>query len=324
MCKWMMGVFAMVPALAGASGALAAEAWPAKTVRVVVPTPPAGAPDRVTRTITERLSKKWGVPVVVENRPGAGHLLGTEQVAAAPGDGYTMLSTFTVHVQAPFLYKSLRFDPVKDFVAVSQTVAVDSVIVVRGDSPHRSLRDFLDAAKVANPPFAYGTTGEGTTFHLYGVALAKVAGAKLLAVPYKGEAQALSDLLGGQIPSTFGTLSTMLPMIRAGRVRALAVAGAERTPALPDLPTFPELGVPQLDARGWFGILAPAATPRDVVARVSADTAEILRTPEVAKLLADQGLIPVGSTPAVFAARIRSDLEKWQRLIADAGMPLLD
>jgi tripartite-type tricarboxylate transporter receptor subunit TctC len=318
-------MFAVVSALAtAASHVVAAEPWPAKAVRFIVPTAPAGGPDRVTRTITERLTKKWGVPAVVENRPGAALIVGTEHVAGSAPDGYTLLSTFTTHVQAPFLFKSLRFDPIKDFVAVSQTVAVDTVIAVRGDSPYRSLKEFLDAARVARDPFAYGTTGEGSTFHLYGVALAKAARANLLAVPYKGEAQALADLLGGQIPSSFGTLSTMMPMIRAGRVRALAVAGAERTPALPDLPTFPELGVPQLDARGWFGIFAPAGTPRDVVARISADIGEILRDPEVAKILADQGLIPVGSTPAAFSARVLSDFDKWRQLISDAGIPRQD
>jgi tripartite-type tricarboxylate transporter receptor subunit TctC len=319
--KRLLSLLALTSMMAAsASSALAADPWPSKIVRFVVPTAPAGGPDRVARILADKLGKKWGVPVVVENRPGAALLLGTEHVARSAPDGYTYLLTFTTHVQAPFLFRNLRFDPIKNFVAVAQTVSVDTVIAVRADSPYRTLKDFIKAAKEANQPLTYGTNGQGSTFHLYGEALAKAAGVNLLHVPYKGEAQALGGLLGSEIVSSWGTLSTMLPMIKTGRVRALAVAGSDRTPVMPELPTFPELGVAQLDVRGWFGILAPAGTPADIVKRVSADVAEVLRTPEVQKSLTDQGLRPVDSTPEEFAARIANDLEKWRNLVQQAGV----
>jgi tripartite-type tricarboxylate transporter receptor subunit TctC len=319
--KKLLGLFALASIIAAStSTALAADPWPSKMVHFVVPTAAAGGPDRVARVLADRLSKKWGVAVVVENRPGAALLVGTEHVARSAPDGYTYLLTFSTHVQAPFLFRNLRFDPIKDFAAVTQTVSVDTVIAVRADSPHRTLNDFIKAAKEANQPLTYGSNGQGSTFHLYGEALGKASGVKLLHVPYKGEAQALSGLLGNEIESSFGTLSTMLPMIRTGKVRALAVAGPDRTPVMPELPTFPELGVPQLNVRGWFGMLAPAGTPINIVKRVSADVAEVLRTPDVEKSLADQGLRPAYSTPEEFSARIASDFEMWRTLIQQAGV----
>ena len=310
-------IAAIVLALGFASAA-SAQAWPTKTVKFVMPSPPASSPDRTTRWFAERLSQKWGVPVVVENRPGATAMVGTEYVARQPADGHTFLSTFTSFVQAPILFPNCPYDPEKDFAPVTQTMTAEVILAVRADSPYKTFADFVAGAK--RDKLSYGSFGNGSSFHIYGETVKKSLGLDIAHVPYKGEALILNDLLGGQITASFNSIGTALPQIRAGKVRGLALVGSSRSAALPDIPTFPELGIATLNGGAWFGVFAPVATPKAIVERVSADINAILAQPDTQKWLRDQGLEPTGMTPERFTQFIRADLAKWRRMIADVGI----
>ena len=302
------------------SSAYAQEPWPSKPVRFIVPSNAGGSPDRVTRLIAERLARKWGQPTLVENKAGATSIIGTEYVAKAAPDGYTLLSTFTSFVQVPALFKRLPYDTERDLVPVTQTVGVDVLFLVRADSPYKSLREFAAAAKSAKPPMSYGSFGNGSSFHIYGEKLRAALGIDLTHVPYKGELPSTTDLLGGQLSSSFASIGTALPFLKDGRLRALGVASAQRSSVLPDIPTLAEQGVRLPEATGWFGILAPAGTPPAVVQQIALDVREVLAQPEVAKTLRDQGLEPVASTPQAFQTRLRSDLAQWKQLLPEVGI----
>ena len=294
------------------------QAWPTKPVRFVLPSPPASSPDRYTRYLAEKLTQKWGVPVVVENKPGATAMIGTEYVAKQPADGYTLLSTFTSYVQAPILFPNAPYDPEKDFAPVTQTMTAEVILEVRADSPYKTFADLIAAAKTGN--LSYGSFGNGSSFHIYGETVKRAMGVDMTHVPYKGEALILTDLLGGQITAGFNSIGTALPQIRAGKIRPLAVAAAVRSRALPDVPTFPELGIAKLNGGAWFGIFAPAGTPKPVVEKISADINFYLNTPEMQKWLRDQGLEPTGMTPDQFTQFIKSDLAKWRQMIGELGI----
>jgi len=315
--KTTLRLFSLSACLLVACGVAHAQAWPTKPVKFVMPSPPASSPDRYTRYLAERLSQKWGVPVVVENKPGATAMIGTEFVAKSPADGYTLLSTFTSYVQAPILFKA-PYDPEKDFAPVTQTMLAEVIMEVRADSPYRTLADVVAAAKAG--PLSYGSFGAGSSFHIYGETVKRTMGIDMTHVPYKGEALILTDLLGGQISVGFNSIGTALPQIKAGKVRPIALVGSTRSKALPDVPTFPELGVPKLNGGAWFGIFAPAGTPRPVVEKISADINFYLNTPEMQKWLRDQGLEPTGMTPDQFTQFIKADLAKWRQLIAELGI----
>lgn len=308
---------ALLLSLGFASGAWA-QAWPTKTVKFVMPSPPASSPDRTTRWFAERLSQKWGVPVVVENRPGATAMVGTEYVAKQPADGHTFLSTFTSFVQAPILFPNCPYDPERDFAPVTQTMTAEVILAVRADSPYKSFADLVAGAK--RERLSYGSFGNGSSFHIYGETVKKSLGLDIAHVPYKGEALILNDLLGGQITASFNSIGTALPQVKAGKVRGLALVGSARSAALPDIPTFPELGIATLNGGAWFGVFAAAATPKAIVERVSADINAILAQPETQKWLRDQGLEPTGMTPDRFTQFIRADLAKWRKMIADVGI----
>lgn len=303
----------LVPALAQA------QAWPTKPVKFVMPSPPASSPDRYTRLLAEKLSQKWGVPVVVENKPGATAMIGTEFVSKQPADGYTLLSTFTSFVQAPILFPNAPYDPEKDFAPVTQTMLAEVIMEVHADSPYRTFADVIAAAK-AGPRLSYGSFGNGSSFHIYGETVKRTMGVEMTHVPYKGEALILNDLLGGQINVGFNSIGTALPQIKAGKVRPLAIVSASRSKALPDVPTFPELGVPKLNGGAWFGIFAPAGTPKAVVEKISADINFFLNQPDMQKWLRDQGLEPTGMTPDQFTQFIKADLAKWRQLITELGI----
>ncbi len=307
------------------AGATAATSeWPSRPVKFVVPSNAGGGPDRVTRMIAERLSKKWGQAVIVENRAGATSIIGTDHVAKSPPDGYTMLSTFTSFVQVPALFKKVPYDTERDLQAVAQTVSVEVLFLVRADSPYRKLEDFIAAAKTASPPMSYGSFGNGSSFHIYGEKLSKAAGIHLTHVPYKGESPALSDLLGGQLSSTFASVGTALPFVKAGRLRPLGLVADSRSKVVPDVPTFEELKVPMPAVSGWFGILAPSGTPSAIVEKVSADVREILAQPDMTQTLREQGLEPASTTPQQFQQRIRNDLKRWAELLPEVGIQQAD
>ncbi len=301
------------------STAAVGQTYPAKLVKFVMPAAPGSAPDRVSRVLADRLGTQWGVPVVVENRPGGTGTVGSEYVARSAPDGYTVLFAFTSVIQAPALLPKVPYDIERDFQAVSLVARTPIVLVVRADSPFRTLADFVNAAR-GGAPASYGTFGNGSSYHIYGETFKRAANIELIHVPYKGEALALTDLLGGQILSSFGSVGLTSPHIRAGKVRALGVVAPARSPALPDVPTFTEQGYPKLDVVGWFGVLVPAATPRAVVEKLSADINGVMAREDVAKPLRDSGIEPVGTTPDRYAEILRTDTAKWRQMIQEAGI----
>ena len=316
---WVIAVTLAVFTVAPIQVLHSADLWPTKPVRIVLPSHVGGgAPERVVRMLADKLGTKWGVPVTLEFKPGAGLILGTEYVARAIPDGYTLLSTLTAHVQTPFLFKKLPFDTIRDFAPVSQTVSVDMVYVVKSEAPYRTMKDFLAAAKNANPPLSYGSTGQGSSYHLFGFALSSANGANMLHVPYRGEVLALTDVLAGRIDSSFGSFPSTLPHIKSGRLRALAVVGTDSSTVLPGLPSINEFGIPKLHS--WFGILAPRGTPTDVVQKIYVGIREVLTDADVAKSLSDQGIRSVASSPEDFAKLIETELGNWRKIIAQTGL----
>ena len=315
-----LGFGALLMATLAAPSMAQQAPWPSRPVKFIVPSNAGGSPDRVTRLVAERLSKKWGQPVVVDNKAGATSIIGTDFVAKSPADGYTLLSTFTSFVQVPALFRKVPYDTERDLLPVTQTVSVDVLYLVRADSPYKNLREIAAAAKTARPPLSYGSFGNGSSFHIYGEQMSKALGIELTHVPYKGELPSTTDLLGGQLDSSFASIGTALPFLKAGRLRPLALVSTARSKVLPEVPTFGELGVAMPDVTGWFGVLAPAGTPAPIVQKVAADIREVLSQPDVVQTLRDQGLEPVASAPDAFEKRIRSDLAQWKKLLPEVGI----
>ena len=303
--------------------AQSANVWPTKPVKIIMPSLPAGSPDRVTRMVAEKLAIRWGQPVTVEYKPGATTVIGTDFVARAPADGYTLLSTFTSLVQAPALLPKVPWDPERDFTPIVQFIRSEVVLLVRSDSPYKSITEFIQGAKVAKAsgaPLNYASFGNASSFHIYGETLKRGAGIDLTHIPYKGESASIVDLIGGQVVSSFNSIGTAMPHIKSGRVRALALVGSVRSKVLPEVPTFGEAGVAKLDTSGWFGMLAPAGTPRSIVDKIAADTEQILALPEITEALRGQGLEPTGLGPDAFARFLREDLMRWKTLIQEVGI----
>lgn len=308
---------------AGTSVAQTPAPWPTKPVKIIMPSLPAGSPDRVTRMVAEKLSVRWGQPVVVEYKPGATTVIGTDFVARAPADGYTLLSTFTSLVQAPALLPKVPWDAERDFTPIVQLIRSEVILLVRSDSPYKTLSEFIAGAKTAKAngaPLNYASFGNASSFHIYGEALKRGAGIDLTHIPYKGESASIVDLIGGQVVSSFNSIGTAMPHIKSGRVRPLALVGSVRSKVLPDVPTFSEAGVAKLDTSGWFGMLAPAGTPRSIVDKIANDTAQILALPEVTETLRGQGLEPTGLGPDAFARFLHEDLLRWKSLTQELGI----
>jgi tripartite-type tricarboxylate transporter receptor subunit TctC len=303
-----------------ASGAVLAQSFPSKAVKFVMPAAPGSSPDRVSRLMAQRLGTLWGVPVIVENRPGGTGTVGSEYVMRSAPDGYTALFAFTSVIQAPALLPKVPYDIEKDFAPVSLVAYAPVTLSVRADSPFRTLADLLAAAKNPASPVSYGTFGIGSTFHIYGETLRRAANVHMVMIPYKGEALALTDLLGGQIQATWASLGLISPHVAAGRVRALAIAQPARSKVIPDVPTFSELGFPQVGTVTWFGVLLPAATPHSIVQKMSTDINRVLAQPEVANALTQTGIEPAGTTPERFAEVLKIDSVKWRQMILEAGI----
>ena len=308
---------------AGNSVAQTSAPWPTKPVKIIMPSLPAGSPDRVTRMVAEKLSVRWGQPVVVEYKPGATTVIGTDFVARAPADGYTLLSTFTSLVQAPALLPKVPWDAERDFTPIVQLIRSEVILLVRSESPYKTLGEFIAGAKTAKAngaPLNYASFGNASSFHIYGEALKRGAGIDLTHIPYKGESASIVDLIGGQVVSSFNSIGTAMPHIKSGRVRPLALVGSVRSKVLPEVPTFGEAGVAKLDTSGWFGMLAPAGTPRSIVDKIANDTAQILALPEVTETLRGQGLEPTGLGPDAFARFLHEDLLRWKSLTQELGI----
>lgn len=302
-------------ALCVAPGLTNAQSWPTKTVTIVVPFPAGGTTDVLARAVSSKLSTAIGQPVIVDNKPGAGATLGADLVAKAPADGHTLLMGAVHHTVATSVYKSLRYNFEKDFAPITTVALVPNVLTVSAKSPYATVKDVVAAAKANPEKLAYGSNGNGTAQHMIGTQFQMETGAKLLHVPYKGSAPLTTDLLGGQVDLSFDTVTPVLPFIKDGKLKALAVTTARRSSALPNVPTLQEAGVPNLAIGTWFGLLAPAATPKAVVTRLNNEVVKIIQSPEFKKQMADIGAEPVGNKPEEMARQIREETEKFAQLV---------
>ena len=297
--------------------------YPQKPIRIVVAYTPAGATDILARVIGQKMNEAWGQPVIIDNRPGANGNIGTEYAAKATADGYTLLMvTAGTHGINPGLYRKLGFDAIKDFSPVSLVAMVPNIFVVNNVVPVKDLKEFIAYAKANPGKLNYGSPGNGSTAHLSMELFKSMTGIQMLHIPYKGSAGVLADLIGGQIVATMDNMPPYVPQVKAGKIRALAVSPTRRSPAVPDVPTVAEAGVPGYDSGAWFGLVAPAHTPKDIVNKLSRETARILKLPDVSARLVELGAEPVGGTPEQFAAHIKAEIAKWAKVIKDANVEL--
>jgi tripartite-type tricarboxylate transporter receptor subunit TctC len=306
--------------LAAAGIAHAQDAFPSRPVHVLVPFAPGGAVDIVARTLGDELSSRWGRAVVVENRPGAGGVVASEAEAKAAPDGYTLILVATGHALNPHLYAKLPYDSFNDFTPISLIGTSPNMLLVRADSPFKTLTDLIAAARARPGQITYGHAGNGTSPHLAGELLKYMAKIDITPIPYKGGAPALTDLIGGHIPMTFNNIPESIAQIMAGTVRPLGMTTAVRSPVLPDVPTIAEAGLPGFDTGVWWGLLGPGGLPPDITAKLAKDTADAVNAAAVKTRLIALGATPVGSSPAQFAALIRADYEKWGPIIKAAGI----
>ena len=291
------------------------QAFPARPVRLVVPFPPGGPVDTVARTVAQRLTEAWGQTVVVDNRPGAGGQVGADNAAKSPGDGYTVLVCSIHHTVLPALKPKLPYDIEKDFVPLSFGARFPIVLVAHPSVEAKSLTELIALAKRSPGKLNYGSSGNGGGTHLAGELFNLQAGTQILHVPYKGSAPAMGDLLGGQVQLMFADAPTALPQVRAGKVRALGVAQAQRSELFPAVPTFGEAGLPGYEAYSWAGFVAPAGTPRDVAARLSQDIARVLALPDVKARLHDAGAEAAPGSADEFGRFLSAELAKWGRVV---------
>ncbi|MCU0973209.1 MAG: tripartite tricarboxylate transporter substrate binding protein [Burkholderiales bacterium] len=300
-----------------------AERWPTRPIRMIVPFAPGGTTDIIARIIAPRMAEGLGQPVVVENRPGAGGNVGAEQVARAAPDGYTMLlgtpGPLATNVS---LMKQMPYDPAKDFTAIGQVVSVQSVVVVNAQQPFQTLADLVAYAKRNPGKLTYGSGGAGSSPHLAGELLKAQAGIFMVHLPYRGDALAVNDLLGGQISAMVANIAGVLPHVKSGKLRALAVAGPKRSPLLPEVPTVSESGLPNYSVTGWAGLVAPAGTPAPIVAKLNAELNRVLNSPDVAERIAQQAAEPAPGSAAAFDSFIRSELSRWAEVIKRSRITL--
>ena len=307
-------------ALAAAPLAAQAQAFPTKSLTMVVPFSPGGTTDILARVVGQFMSKDLGQPVIVDNRPGAGGNIGAQMVARAAPDGYTLLmGPVGTHAINQSLYKKLAFDPIKDFAPVSRVALVPNLLVANPAQPYKTVKELIAYAKANPGKVSFASSGSGTSIHLSGEMFQQMAKVEMQHIPYKGSAPALTDLLGGQTAIMFDNMPSVIGHVRAGKLRPIAVTTPQRSPALPDVPTIAESGVPGYSATSWFGILVPAGTPAPVVARLNASILKALADPEVKKKLAEQGAEAHGEKPEQFAEFIRSETAKWGQTVKVSG-----
>ncbi|HZN26342.1 MAG TPA: tripartite tricarboxylate transporter substrate binding protein [Burkholderiales bacterium] len=306
-----------------AAGHAYAQAWPTKPIRMILPFPPGGTTDILGRVAAQKLSEALGQQVVPDNRPGAAGNIGTEFVAKAPPDGYTLVtapgSTLTIH---PSLYSKLGFDPLRDFAPVTILAAVPNALVVHPSLPVRNVKDLIALAKAKPGQLNYASTGAGQSTHLSMELFKTMARVNIVHVPYKGSAPAVTDLLGGHVLLMFDNMPSALPHVKAGKLRAVAVSTLKRSPVAPDIPTVAESGLPGFEVSVWFGVLAPAKTPQPVVERLNQILVKALHTAEVRERLSTQGAEPIANTPDQFTQQMKRDIAKWAKVVKDADIKL--
>lgn len=303
-----------------ACAAIAQSSFPSKPIRIIVGTPPGGANDTVARILASRMDG-LGQTVIVENRPGASQMIAAEMVAKAPADGTMLLiASQTILAVVPIINKVTSFDPLKDFAAVALVGSTPLVLVVNPAVPANSVKELIAIGKARPGELNFGSGGVGTTPHMAGELFAMMSGIKMTNISYKGEQPALTDMLGGQLPMMFSNVAAAMQHVKSGKLRGLAVTSAARIDAAPGLPTVAEAGLPGYETETWLGLIAPSATPRDIVARINAEVLRVMALPDVRDKLLAQGLTLSRSTPDQFAAHIRSEHAKWSKLIKEAGI----
>ena len=311
---------ATLVACAAFSGAANAQAYPSKTVRWVVPFPPGGGTDTVSRTLVQKLTEAWGQQVIADNRAGSGGTIGLALAAKMPADGYNIVLGQLANVAiAPALYPKLPYDPVKDLQPVTLVLTSPLILVVHPSVPAKNTKELLALARAKPGTLTFGSPGNGTTGHLGTELLQSLAKVKMTHIPYKGAAPAFTGLLGGEIAIYMSSVPPAQPMIKAGRVRAIGVTSAQRMATLPQVPTISETGVPGYEVTNWYGVLMPAGVPKDILAKVNADLVRILKQPDVQQRFAGEGGDVAPNTPEQFAAFIRSEITKWAKAVRESG-----
>jgi len=300
----------------------AVAGYPERIVKIVVPFAPGGGTDSVARTLAQEMARDLGQSVIIENKPGAGTIIGTQAVATSEPDGYTLLMETFANAVNPSLNSKLPYDPHNDFAPVALVARSFNIVVVNAKSPYRSIADLIAAAKSEPDKLSYGTYGTGTSAHLAGELFKSMAKVNLTTVPYKGAAPAITDLLGGQIQVMFTTVASAASLIAGGQLRALAVTSVERSPAFPDVPTVAEAGVPGYSAESWYGLFAPAKTPSAIIDRLNKSAAVAVKSEAFNKLGVNEGLVMVASPPGELDRYVRGEEERWRKVIQDAGIKI--
>lgn len=304
-------------ALFGTSDAIA-QAWPSKPISLIVPFPAGGTTDVLARALAEKLTTSLGQTVIVESKPGAGATLGADYVAKSKADGYTLLVGAVHHTIASSVYKKLPYDFQRDFAPITEIALVPNVLVVHANTPAKNVSELVALLKAQPNKHNYGSNGNGTAQHLIGTQFENLTGTEFAHIPYKGSGPMATDLLGGQITMSFDTVTPVLPHIKAGKLRALAVTTTKRSSALPDVPTLEEAGLKGFNIGTWFGVLAPAATPKDITVRLNSEMVKIIQSPEFRKRMSEIGAEPIGDSAEQMAAKIKSETEKFAKIVKDA------
>ncbi len=297
----------------GLSATSFAQAWPTKVVTIVVPFPPGGTTDVLAREVALKLAPAIGQQVIVDNKPGAGATLGAAVAAKAPADGHTLLMGAVHHTIASSVYTKLPYDFQKDFAPITTVALVPNILVVSSDKPYKTLKDLVAEAK--KTPMSYGSNGSGTAQHMIGTQFQASIGAEILHVPYKGSAPLTTDLLGGQVNMSFDTITPVLPFIKAGKLTPIAVTTSKRSSTLPNVPTLQELGMKEMNIGTWFGLLAPAATPKHIQEKLNAEVVKIIQSAEFKKKMFDIGAEPIGNKQEEMAKQIKEETEKFRHLV---------
>jgi tripartite-type tricarboxylate transporter receptor subunit TctC len=310
-----------LPVSTSVRAAESSASYPAKTVRIIVGFSPGGSTDVTARILAQKMSESWRQQVIVENRPGAGGNIGAEAVAKAPADGYTLLlATTGIMAINHRLYRTLPYDALRDLAPITQIGSLPLILIVHPSLPVRSVKDLIALAKAKPGQLSYASSGVGGATHMTAEVFRMLAGVDIVHIPYKGSGQAMADLIGGQVPLAFDQITSSLPHVESGKLRALAVTSGKRFAAVPQLPTMSEAGVPGYEAVSWNGLAAPAATPADVLTRIHAEVARVVQLPDIKERFFRDGIEPVASTPDQFAAHIRAERAKWDKVVAAAGI----
>ncbi len=309
----------LIAALAAANGHAQTPVYPTKPIRMIVPFTPGGPADIGGRIVAQKLNEAWGQQVIVENRAGASGTIGADAVAKAPPDGYTMLLNASIHVIVPSLFKKMPYDAIRDFTPVSVVYSSPLLLAVTPTLPVKNVREFIALAKARPGELAFASAGSGSSTHLTAELLKTVTGTKMTHVPYKGQSQALTDLIAGHIPFMFNSLPPVIEFVRAGRLRVLAITSTTRAKQFPDVPTFAESGYKDLITGSWYAVWLPAKTPDAIVTRLNTEIARIIKEPDVRNRILDLGGEPVGNTPAEFDAFQKAEMTRWAQVIKAAG-----